>query len=206
MLKVETELTIPRKRTYFALKNDMKCRVCSFTGCREHLELTNLELHKRGVDLEVRSYDMKQLFVHAGAVVVNKTDGTQVKFKNWSELYNSDLPFTSHHQASKDVFNPFKKPTKLTSMPKKWTLAHVKKALMNNQFSDLRCRGRYTDDYQYDAATNFGQDRHVDPVEFTKTMTESRGFYVYGSVDASGRTIVAVGQGHWNNYQFVAKL
>ncbi len=48
---------------------------------------------------------------------------------------------------------------KLTAVPKKWTLADVKRALANGQFKELRCDGEYSDDYARDAMHNY----HVGP-------------------------------------------
>jgi len=54
------------------------------------------------------------------------------------------------------VFSPFAfshlKP--LNALPKKWTIPHVIRALANDQFTDLRCDGEYTDDYASDAQTD----------------------------------------------------
>lgn len=57
-----------------------------------------------------------------------------------------------------DVFNPLTiketyKPLK--EAPKKWTLTHAIRAIVNSQFEDLKCDGVYTDDYAYDNAVNF---------------------------------------------------
>ena len=52
-----------------------------------------------------------------------------------------------------DRFNP------LTSEPKKWTLPHVARAIINGQFTGLKSDGTYTDDYAFDAAVNFQQRR-----------------------------------------------
>lgn len=61
------------------------------------------------------------------------------------------------YRDSNRVFSPFSlerlKPLK--EIPKKWNITTVKRALANNQFRNLRCNGRYSDDYAYDAAVNF---------------------------------------------------
>lgn len=43
----------------------------------------------------------------------------------------------------------------LKKLPKRWTVALVVRALVNGQFKDLTCNGKYTDDYHWDNATNF---------------------------------------------------
>lgn len=65
-----------------------------------------------------------------------------------------------------DRFKPLK------SEPKKWTIAHVIRGLINNQIINTRCESRYTDDYAYDAATNYGAGK-VDPIELAKDLIES---------------------------------
>lgn len=45
----------------------------------------------------------------------------------------------------------------LEKEPKKWTIPHVVRALVNGQFEDLQRDYRYTDDYAWDNATNFGE-------------------------------------------------
>ena len=55
------------------------------------------------------------------------------------------------------VFSPFAlgRLNPLKERPAKWMLAHVKRALANGQFSNLRCNQYLTDDYAHDAACNF---------------------------------------------------
>lgn len=71
------------------------------------------------------------------------------------------------------VFSPFAlsrlKP--LTEKPAKWTMNHVRRALANKQFANLRCDGRYTDDYAHDAATNFSQGA-FEALPFLKQLVE----------------------------------
>lgn len=59
----------------------------------------------------------------------------------------------------------------LRSEPRKWTIAHVIRALTNANVHGLRCTGRYTDDYAHDAAINFGRDQEVDPLLLAKELT-----------------------------------
>jgi hypothetical protein len=73
------------------------------------------------------------------------------------------------------VFSPFSlgllKP--LTVVPEKWTMVHVRRALANNQFSDLRCTGRYSDDYAHDSDTNFSRDEKVCALTLLESMVDS---------------------------------
>lgn len=57
----------------------------------------------------------------------------------------------------------------LTEEPKKWTLRHVVRALVNGQFEGLRCKYRHLDDTCHD----YGKGEITDPVEFVKGIVES---------------------------------
>jgi hypothetical protein len=58
---------------------------------------------------------------------------------------------------AKRVFDPtLKAYNPLKEIPAKWTLTHVVRALLNGQAENVKCTGVYTDDYAYDAASNFG--------------------------------------------------
>ena len=84
------------------------------------------------------------------------------------EIYRTDVQ-------SIRVFSPFNlnnvKPLK--SMPKKWTLTHVRSALVNGQFKDLKCNYVLTDDYAWDAAVNFKKGSIKAPIEFIKGIIEN---------------------------------
>jgi hypothetical protein len=60
------------------------------------------------------------------------------------------------------TYSPFATLKPLPGLPKKWTAAHVVKALLNGQFENLKCDGKYTDDYLFDLATNYSIGEHVD--------------------------------------------
>lgn len=58
---------------------------------------------------------------------------------------------------SKRQFSPFASLKPLKKVPKKFTLTHFRKMVFNGQYTGSRCTGVYTDDYAYDAATNYSQ-------------------------------------------------
>jgi len=72
------------------------------------------------------------------------------------------------------VYSPFHldRVKRLKQAPKKWTVSHVCKALINGQYKDLRCESVYTDDYAFDAAYNF-QKGSLDGLAFAKRVLES---------------------------------
>jgi hypothetical protein len=87
-------------------------------------------------------------------------------------------------EGSKNTFSPFalKQLKPLTEMPKKWSLDHVIKALANDQFSDFRCDGVYSDDYAFDAAFNYrkGVLDNDQVAEYLKGLVECGGSHRKG--------------------------
>lgn len=93
------------------------------------------------------------------------------------------------------VFSPFHlgriKP--LTHEPKKWTVRHVLRVLVNGQYDALRCRGKYTDDYAFDSEYGFQRGSIAAPLDFVRKIIESpSGWRAYrkedGVVDISCHT------------------
>ena len=68
------------------------------------------------------------------------------------------------------VFSPFAKIKPITP-PKKWTIPHVWKAILSGQITKGQTDMRLTDDYAYDAATNFGKGE-IDVLSFAKKIIE----------------------------------
>ncbi|MEY2411300.1 MAG: hypothetical protein QOF48_3970 [Verrucomicrobiota bacterium] len=92
---------------------------------------------------------------------------------------NSTTIYTGERE-SKRLYTPFWKPSRLESLPAKWTIAHVKRALLNGQYAQLQCNGVYSDDYAYDAAVNFQKGRIADAAKFVRRLVESpSGWWCY---------------------------
>ncbi len=85
------------------------------------------------------------------------------------------ISITKTELKSINTYSPFNhaniKP--LTEIPKKWIMKHAVKAILNNQFDNLYCNGVLTDDYAYDAASNFRQGTIKNPIAFIKSIIES---------------------------------
>lgn len=67
------------------------------------------------------------------------------------------------------VYSPFTSVNRLKSIPKKWTIPHVIRGLLNGQIkvtNDMTL----TDDYARDAADNFGKGKKIDCHEFAKDL------------------------------------
>lgn len=76
------------------------------------------------------------------------------------------------HQAIR-IFSPFAQVNPLPHAPKKWTVAHVVRALMAGQFRKLKCNGVYTDDYAFDAGADFQRGEIKNAVAFARRIMES---------------------------------
>ena len=79
-----------------------------------------------------------------------------------------------------DFYSEFKlnniKPLK--AEPKKWNLSSVIRALANKQCEGLKCNYKYTDDYAYDNATDYGKGE-VDPDSMLRSIYNvKRGYSV----------------------------
>ena len=77
-------------------------------------------------------------------------------------------------EKSNRTFSPFAldriKP--LRAIPDKWTMRHVYAAIINNQFSTLKCDGVYSDDYAFDDAANYHKGEIAHPLAFIRRIIE----------------------------------
>lgn len=114
---------------------------------------------------------------------------------NWN---NADYDIAVREVKGVNVFSPFAavKPIKT---PAKWTIAHVWKAILAGQIIKA-CRDyRYTDDYAYDNATNFGAMTYDNDgcLNLAAEIMEDgySGWYVScdGKPDDNGNYVVNVG-------------
>ncbi|PKG68683.1 J domain-containing protein [Pseudoalteromonas sp. GutCa3] len=81
------------------------------------------------------------------------------------------------------VFSPFKlnKIKPLTEVKAKVSANHLIKIIANGQYCNLQRNYRYTDDYSYDSASNFGQKVFENPFKLLKELIEDRSqcFHVF---------------------------
>jgi hypothetical protein len=89
-------------------------------------------------------------------------------------------------RSGSQTFSPFAvnrfKP--LTEMPKKWTMAHCKRALANGQFENLRCNGVYSDDYAFDDAVDYSRGPVDALIMLEKVVSSPSGWRT--SLDSTG--------------------
>jgi len=97
-------------------------------------------------------------------------------------------------ERSARIFSPFNlleiyKPLK--EEPKKWTVPHALRAIINGQYEYLKCNGVYTDDYAYDAAVNFKKGEITGNIIFAvRILTSPSGWHCWkdsedGSINIS---------------------
>jgi hypothetical protein len=98
-------------------------------------------------------------------------------------------------QASHEVFTPFDlgrlKP--LTEYPKKFTIAHLRRAIANGQFYGLKQDYYLTDDYAHDAACNYRKGYIANPLEMLSKLIGDDLSRLYQSGSDSGKVVLNFG-------------
>lgn len=114
------------------------------------------------------------------------------------------IEIASETRSANRVFSPFalNRMAPLKDMPARWTLPHVIKAMANRQFSGLRCAGKYSDDYAYDDATNYGRGTIRDHLALIKDLVESPSGWWASNKDSS----IHVACHHFVSYDFQFEL
>jgi len=106
--------------------------------------------------------------------VLNQIDFLPTSYGGFKSIENNGLTYYKSVEKGIRQFSPFNldqvKPLK--TMPKKWTLSHAIRILINDQFENLKCTGKYTDDYAFDAAYDFQQGKIADRISFVKRIIE----------------------------------
>ncbi len=100
-----------------------------------------------------------------------------------------------YHSTEKSMrcFTPFRK-IKPIKAPDKWTLPHVWKAILSGQIFMGQCDYRYTDDYAYDAATDFLSGVPLHMPSLAKELIESpSGWSAYPRKNEDGVLELSVG-------------
>lgn len=115
---------------------------------------------------------------------------------NYKETAENITVYTSERKGV-NVFSPFAsiKPVKV---PTKWTISHIWKAIYTGQIVAAHRDYRYTDDYAYDAASNFGEgDLSGEALaELAEDIIENNysGWWVHlDKIDENGRYIIDLG-------------
>lgn len=106
-----------------------------------------------------------------------------------------------------NVFSPFAS-VKPVKVPTKWTISHIWKAIYTGQIVAAHRDYRYTDDYAYDAASNFGEgDLSGEALaELAEEIIEDgySGWCVHlNKVDENGRYIIDLGLHSFESWTLV---
>lgn len=123
-------------------------------------------------------------------------------FGDFKQIVDGSRTATRRESKAVRVYSPFATLAPLKSVPAKWTVAHALRAIWNGQVERFRCTGRYTDDYAYDAAVNFGIGERQNGRAFCKQVIESpSGWRAYGTGSE-----VSINCHHFDNNSFTLKL
>lgn len=92
------------------------------------------------------------------------------------------------------VFSPFvlERLKPVVEAPTRWTNVHLRRIVANGQFTQLKQNYYYTDDYAYDAATNFRKGYIKNPIKSLAEMLGDK-LHIYSSVDKSGKIRLSFG-------------
>ena len=91
----------------------------------------------------------------------------------------------------------------LKAMPKKWTLPHVIRALVNGQYENLKKNLYLTDDYLWDYSVNFREGEIKDPIAFIEGILRNKsGWSAWPEKDGT----VSVCQYSFDSNEFTPKI
>lgn len=115
-------------------------------------------------------YDIKKLYDY-----LDSLEWTAGKWGGYDQIrINDDITVYRSDEKAIRVFSPFnlKYMKPLKEMPKKWNIRNVLRLIVNGQYENLKCNGKYTDDYAYDAAYNYGMGSIENGIAFAKSIIE----------------------------------
>lgn len=129
--------------------------------------------------------------------IVNIVNALRSDFNDYAEFKNGDICLYVRDCKGVDVFTPFASVNPV-KVPKKWTLSHIWKAIYSGQIVAARRDYRYTDDYAYDNATNFGEgeldgDSLADLAEKIIESNYSGWWVNLNRIDENGNYIIDLG-------------
>lgn len=125
---------------------------------------------------------------------------------NYSEKVDN-IEVRSRECKGVNVFSPFAS-VKPVKVPTKWTISHIWKAIYTGQIVAAHRDYRYTDDYAYDAASNFGEgDLSGEALaELAEEIIEDgySGWWVHlNKIDENGRYIIYLGLHSFESWTLV---
>ena len=197
------------EREFFV--EDLKLKVHFYNGSLNIMDITNaLKTGKicerysfnwqaydsiKGIRLmEAFNWDVKKLFDFAQSLRWER-GRYGIEEHYFSLMEESDITIYKSEEKSIRVFSPFAlnevKPLK--EIPKKWTVRHATRAILNHQYEWFKCNGVYTDDYAFDAAYNYQEGEIGDNMAFAERLIERpSGWWAGDHNSKNGDVIVSI--------------
>lgn len=130
-------------------------------------------------ELSANSYFDLDLYIAKSLDILEKLDVDFEYCKSVGSL--GELELSASIDKGVNVYSPFAmdnlKPLK--SIPKKWSMSHLKRLIANNQFTDFVQTQYLTDDYAHDAACNFREGNVINKDEFLEDLIRNqRGYHI----------------------------
>lgn len=114
------------------------------------IEVTDLSnAQKRGATCTIKS----------GAILEHLNDEIIIKALKNGDIESIVKDYRTDERKASTVYTPKELHTldNWKKAPKNWNFTSIVKAYYNNKIKSVYRKGRYTDDYAFDAATNFGK-------------------------------------------------
>lgn len=110
-------------------------------------------------------------------------------------IENIEIKIYREETQSHKVFTPFnlERMKPLTELPKKWTIAHLRRILANGQFTKLKQNYYLTDDYAHDAAVNSRKGYIQNPIKMLVGLVGDDLGHLYASTNDSGECVISFG-------------
>lgn len=121
-------------------------------------------------------------------------------------IADSDLEVTLSERKGVRTFSPWAKVNKVKKAPRKWTLAHLTKAIVSGQAIDAKQEMRLTDDYAYDNSVNFGKGS-ISALALAKELVEEpSGWWVHVDEQTDDTVTLSVNCHHFDYNTVTLKL
>ena len=171
IIENQNEITASQKGTYYVKKENI--RISINVNSISVIDLTNaMQSGKQCKRVSIHDKYNSDICAKINFMATINND-----FKSLLTYTNQEFDHIDVYTANNDsirTFSPFAvdKVKPLKEMPKKWTMKHVYKAILNNQYMGLTCNGIYTDDYAYDYSCNYRQGEILKAMDWIKDIIE----------------------------------
>ena len=169
IIKNLSEIELRNSASFFVEEEKLKIWIGA-----DSLRITELaNAQKKGEVCKITSFDWR--YNQDGLCqFINWVDSIGGLIAALSDWPSQGLTKYEHTEKAVRVFSPFdlERIKPLTETPKKWTIKHVVRAIVNEQAKELRCTGMYSDDYAWDDACNYRKGLIAEPLEFAADLIE----------------------------------